>query len=285
MSTEPEAGDATGAPTPHHYRVKPSFLAGLVVYAAYLAVFYTTWAVNDVDYDNIGKTVESAKLHYAFPTLFGGITIVILVTAFGWWKPSLFDKERSGPRWAWIGVVLMILFAVVAYLKTDLDNVTGELLLWSVLGAIGVGFGEEMITRGSMVVGLRSKHDEHKVWLYSSLLFAALHAPNAFFGENVAGMLGQLVSTFIIGGFFFAIRRLSGTLILCMFLHGFWDSSVFLPRASGVTASFVPFLLYPVAIVVTWAVVRRNGRTQMSPEGAAIASPAGGPGGSAAAAP
>jgi uncharacterized protein len=267
----------TSEPGARHYRVKPSVWAGLVVYAAYLAVFYTTWAINDVDYEDIGKTVESAKLHYAFPTLFGGVTIVILVTAFGWWRPSLFDKQRSGPRWAWIGVVLMLVFAVVAYLKTDLDNVTGELVLWSVLGAIGVGFGEEMITRGSLVVGLRSKFDERKVWLYSSLLFAALHAPNALFGESVPGMLGQLVSTFVIGGLFFAIRRLSGTLILCMFLHGFWDSSIFLPRASDVTASPLPFLIYPVAIVITWAVVRHNGHMRMSPEGAPIASPAGAP--------
>jgi uncharacterized protein len=263
-----EAVDVEGAGPvggQRHYRVKPSVWAGLVVYAAYLAVFYTTWAVNDVDYDNIGKTVESAKLHYAFPTLFGGVTIVILVTAFGWWKPSLFERERSGPRWAWISVVAILVLGTIAYFQTNVDNVTGQLILWSVLGAIGVGFGEEMITRGSMVVGLRSKFDEHKVWLYSTLLFAALHIPNAFFGEGFGPMLVQLVSTFIIGSLLFAIRRVSGTLILCMFLHGFWDTSIFLPRASGVEGNILAFLLFPIAIVVAWAVVKRNGHKRILP--------------------
>jgi uncharacterized protein len=249
-----------------NYRVKPSVGAGLVVYAAYLAVFYTTWAINDVDYETIGKTAESAKLHYALPTLFGGIVVVILVTAFGWWRPSLFDRERSGPKWAWIGPILVIVAAVASYSTIHTGKLSGELIFWSVLGGIGVGFGEEMITRGSMVVGLRSKFDEHKVWLYSTLLFAALHAPNVLFGEQLIGMLGQLVTTFIFGSFMFAVRRLSGTLLLCMFLHGLWDSSIFLPRATGATGTTVlSFIIYPVIIVVAWAVVRRNGHQRITP--------------------
>jgi uncharacterized protein len=258
--------ETEGAVVARNYRVKPSFAAGFVVYAAYLAVFYTTWAINGVDYDTIGKTAESAKLHYALPTLFGGIVVVILVTAFGWWRPALFDRERSGPNWAWIGPIFMLVAAVVTYTTMDTGKLSGELVVWSILGGIGVGFGEEMITRGSMVVGLRAKHDEHKVWLYSSLLFAALHAPNALFGESPIGMLGQLVTTFVMGGFFFAVRRLSGTLLLSMFLHGLWDSSIFLPRATGATGSTVlSFVMYPIAIVVTWAVVRRNGHNHITP--------------------
>lgn len=265
MTQDVEAGPADGAAEGRRYRVTPSFGAALVVYVVYLAIFYTTWAVNDVDYEHIGETAESAKLHYALPTLFGGLSVVILVTAFGWWRPSLFDRERSGPRWAWIGPIAMFLLAIAGYAMTHTGNVTAELVVWTVLGAVGVGFGEEMITRGSMVVGLRSRYDERKVWLYSSLLFAALHAPNALFGESVGGMLVQLVSTFIFGGLFFAIRRLSGTLLLCMFLHGLWDSSLFLPRASGVTGNVLPFVLYPIAIVTVWAVVKRNGHTRILP--------------------
>lgn len=248
-------------------RVKPSFGAGLVVYAVYLAIFYTTWAVNKVDYNKIGETASSAKLHYALPTLFGGISVVILVTAFGWWKSSLFDRERSGPKWAWIGPILMFALAIVGYstMKTGSSKFSSELVFWSILGGIGVGFGEEMITRGSMVVGLRAKHDEQKVWLYSSLLFAALHAPNALFGESIGGTAGQLVTTFIFGGFFFAMRRISGTLLLPMFLHGLWDSSLFLPRATGGGAGILPILLIPIAIVVTWGVVHRNGHKHIEP--------------------
>jgi hypothetical protein len=51
------------------------------------------------------------------------------------------------------------------FLNVPSDKISAELLLWSSLGAVGVGFGEEMITRGSMIVGLRSRFGESKVWL------------------------------------------------------------------------------------------------------------------------
>jgi len=43
-----------------------------------------------------------------------------------------------------------------------------------------------------------------------------------------------------------------------MFLHGFWDSAVFLPDATGAKAFPPMVILYAVAIVVTVAVMRRN---------------------------
>lgn len=39
-----------------------------------------TWLVNDVDYPSVGDTVESAKLHYALPTLFTGLPFQMLNT-------------------------------------------------------------------------------------------------------------------------------------------------------------------------------------------------------------
>ena len=239
-------------------RVKPSIAAGFVLYVGYLAIFYTTWAINDVDYPTIGETTESSKLHYALPTLFGSAFLVVMVTVFGWWRLTLFDKERSGPRWAWIGPIMMGLIALSSFVLMKTDGATSELVMWSVLGAIGVGFGEEMITRGGLLVGFRTKYTEDKVWLYTTLLFSALHIPNALFGEPVGGMLGQLVLTFIFGSLLWATRRLAGTLLLSMFLHGLWDSSVFLPQATDSDDNFLPLLVYPLAIVVVVAVYRRN---------------------------
>ena len=53
-------------------------------------------------------------------------------------------------------------------------------------------------------------------------------------------------------------RRLSGTLLLCMFLHGFWDSSVFLPGATGDDPFPGAMLVYVVAIVCVIGVLRKN---------------------------
>lgn len=255
MSTIPPSPTAVGE---HHPRVKPSIGAGFFLYAGYLAIFYATWAINDVDYVTIGETTRSAKLHYALPTLFGCAFLVVALTVMGWWRLTLFDRERSGPRWAWIGPILMGLIALSSFALMERDGATAELVLWSVLGGIGVGFGEEMITRGALLVGFRTKYAEERVWLFSTLLFSALHIPNVIFGEAFSGMLGQLVLTFIFGSLLWVARRLSGTLLLPMFLHGFWDSSLFLPRATDSDPNLVAFLLYPIAIVCVVAVVRRN---------------------------
>ena len=251
--------DAHTTPTPWTgVRFQPSVALGLLVYAGYLAIFYATWAINDVDYDTIGDTVESTKLHYAMPTLLGCAFLVVAISVLGWWRVTLFDSFRSGPTWAWIGPIAMFSFACISFAGVTWGNVSSSLLMWSVLGAIGVGFGEEMITRGALLVGLRTRHHEVMAWLFSTLAFAALHAPNALFGQSVGSTAVQLVFTFLVGSLLWSIRRLSGTLILCMFLHGFWDSAAFLPGATGDDPWPGSALIYLIAIACAIGVLRRN---------------------------
>jgi membrane protease YdiL (CAAX protease family) len=245
-------------PQPATPRVAPSVNAALVLYAGYLALFFTTWVVNDVDYMTIGHTAESARLHYALPTLFGSAFLVVMLTVFGWWRITLFDAQRSGPRWAWLGPLCMFGISASAFLLMRREGATPELVLWCVLGGIGVGFGEEMATRGALLVGLRARHTEQKAWLISTLMFSALHVPNVLFGEPLVGVLGQLVMTFLFGSLLYAARRLSGTLLLPMFLHGFWDTSLFLPRATGSDPNLWAFAVYPAAIACAVAVVRQQ---------------------------
>lgn len=244
-------------------RTSPQVWIGFAIYAGYLAIFYTTWALNGVDYLRIGTTAESAKLHYALPTLFGSAFVAMALTRLGWWRAALFDASRSGPAWAWIGPLAMLGLALASLATLRPEGATPALVLWSVLGGVGVGFGEEMITRGALLVGLRNRFSEGRAWLIGTLAFSALHAPNVLFGLPLGNMLGQLVMTFIVGSLLYACRRLSGTLLLPIFLHGLWDSAVFLPRATGAEAFQPALLLYPVAIVCAAAVLRRTWRQRL----------------------
>ena len=243
---------------------QPTVLSGFLLYAGYLAIFFTTWAVNGVDYTRIGESAETTRLWYAFPTLFGSIFLVTAITALGWWRIVLTDKTKAGPKWAWILPVVMLLIIINNFIRVNTGNLTVELVFWSFAGAVGVGFGEEMITRGSMVVGLRSRFGEVKVWLFSTLLFSALHVPNVFFGLPLTSMPIQVVLTFIMGSGFYIIRRISGTLIIPMILHGLWDSSLLITDATGGTPSLVQFALYPLAIVCVVAVVYSNRRQRVN---------------------
>lgn len=235
---------------------KPSVLIGILVYLGYLTVFYTTWHVNGIEYTNIGKNAETVKLWYALPTLFGCVFLVSAITFLGWWQIVLFDKIKAGPKWLWVFPMVVMLIIINTLLHVNTDKLTPRLLLWVSLGAIGVGFGEEIITRGSLLVGLRNEFNEGKSWLFSTLLFSALHIPNVFFGLPLIAMLGQLVLTFIMGSGFYIARRISGTLILPVVLHGLWDSSLFLSLATGAEPSMWQFVIYPIAIICLIAVFR-----------------------------
>lgn len=239
-------------------KVKPNVFLGIALYIGYLIIFFSTWIINKVDYTTIGKTIESTKLHYALPTLFGSIFLVIAITALGWWKITLFDKEKSGPKWAWIAPILMVLLILISFGNINWDKATPELLLWSALGALGVGFGEEMITRGSLLVGLRSKFSEIPVWLISTLFFTTLHIPNIFFGQPASLLISQLILTFIMGSALYSFRRISGNLIIPIILHGLWDSAIFLPPATGGSPSLLMILIYPISIVCFIAVLLKN---------------------------
>jgi membrane protease YdiL (CAAX protease family) len=236
---------------------------GFLLYFGYLAVFFATWKINGVDYNRIGENAQTIKLWYAFPTLFGCAFLVIAISILGWWRKVLFDQSKSGPRWIWILPVVMAAIILNNFLGIPSGKLSADLILWSSLGALGVGFGEEMITRGSMFVGLRSRFSESQVWLISTLLFSALHVPNVIFGFPMSAMPIQVLLTFIMGSGFYVIRRMSGTLILPMILHGLWDSSLFLNIATGGEPSAAQFSAYPLAIVCVIAVLLKNRNSRL----------------------
>ncbi len=245
-------------------RREPSVWLGLVLYLGYLTVFFITWSVNGVDYMRIGESAQTTRLWYAYPTLLGCAFLVAAISFLGWWRLVLFDKSKSGPAWIWIFPVVMAAIIANNFLGMPSGKLTFELVLWSSLGAVGVGLGEEMITRGSMVVGLRSRFTEGKVWLFSTLLFSAMHVPNVFFGLPMANMPIQVILTFILGSGLYVVRRMSGTLLLPIILHGLWDSSLFLTVATGGTPSSIQFAIYPLAIACALVVVLKNWNARVS---------------------
>ena len=243
----------------------PSVKLGLLLYAGYLAIFFTTWTVNGIDYNRIGESAETIRLWYALPTLFGCAFLVVAITVLGWWRMVLFDRSTAGSRWLWFLPALVAVVILVNFAGLPFDRLSSEILLWSTLGAVGVGFGEEMITRGGLVVGLRSRHSEGMVWLVSTLLFSALHIPNVLFGLPLEAMPVQLVLTFVMGSGLYVMRRLSGTLLLPMVLHGLWDSSLFLSDAAGHPPSALQWAVYPVAIVCVIALLVKTWNMRLEP--------------------
>jgi len=229
---------------------------GVIAYLGYLAVFYGVWIANGIDYNRIGENEDTLLKWYVMPLAAGAVVIIIFVSAYGWWKPSLFDTGKRLPKWVWIIPALMALVAAINLLLGDYSSTTPTMWLYLVVGSILVGFNEELVTRGQLIVALRSRYGELGVWFVSTLLFALLHLPNTLFGTGPFGVI-QVLFTFLVGSTLYLVRRVSGTLIFAMVLHGFWDFSTF---ASNSGLGSLGPVIGIAAVIVAIRLTRRESR-------------------------
>lgn len=192
-------------------RVRPRIRWGILGYFLYSAVFYAIFVLNGVDYKRVGESEQTLLLWYVAPLTGGAVLTITLVTIYGWWRPSLVER-RSLSRWTMTLPVIMMVIAIVNMLISDFIHVTPLMWLYLLVGSILVGFNEDMITRGQLIVALRSRFGETGVWLLSTAMFAVFHLPNIFLGVGV-GALFQVIISFGLGSIFYLARRSTGSLV------------------------------------------------------------------------
>jgi len=90
-----------------------------------------------------------------------------------------------------------------------------------------IGFNEEVMTRGILLTGFRKLGSETSAWVWSTALFALMHAANLFSGSPLSSVLPQVLSTFLKGTLFYLTRRVTGGLIIPILTHALWDFSLF----------------------------------------------------------
>ena len=239
-------------------RITPRPTPALVVFAMYLVVFYGVWVIADIDYANIGESADTLLRWYVAPLAAGAALLMGAVSYLGWWRPVLRDPVKAGPRWLLVVPATMALVAVAIFASKDLSDTTGRMVLYLLLGSIGVGFCEEVATRGVLVTGFRGRFTEPWVWFLSSLSFGLLHLPNWWFGEG-PGALMQVVLAFCTGSALYVTRRLFASLVPAMVLHGVWDFAGFVgatPTTSVV--SFLPFAMALLGLIGAGVLVRRD---------------------------
>ena len=155
-------------------RISPRPLAAVIVFLVYLAFFYGVWIATSVEYNDIGDAVDTLLKWYVAPTWIGGLFLIIAVSWLGWWRPVLFEKNRA-PRWVLIAPLFMLALVIVFLFFSDYSGLAAGMIPVLILGSIGVGFSEEVVSRGVIVTGFRSRFTEPWVWFWSCFLFAILH--------------------------------------------------------------------------------------------------------------
>lgn len=243
--------------TPRALRIAPRVWLGVLAYLLYLAVFYGVWIFNGIDYNRIGDNEDTLWKWYVAPTLAGAVVISIIVTVYGWWRPALFEQRKRMPAWVWVFPGLLAVVAIANLFLDDVSHLTPTMWLLLTAGSLLVGFNEELVTRGQLIVALRSRFGELGVWFFSTLLFALLHLPNTIFGTGPLGV-SQVFITFLIGSALYLLRRVSGTLIAAMLLHALWDFSSFAANSGLIATVGLP--VATAAMIVAIVLTRRESR-------------------------
>ena len=239
-------------------RVTPRIWIGLAIYVGYVLVIYVVSKLSGVAYTDIGTSAESTWRGAVMDLAVGAVLLTITTWLLGWWKPALFERKRSHHKWPIFVPALMLVVAIVNLSNTDWSQFDASFLLSLLALGIAVGFCEELMSRGLLLTAFRSRFPEVWVWLLTSVLFGAMHLVNAALGAPVVNTLGQVVLAAMTGTSFYIVRRVTGSLIWAMVLHGIWDISVFsvgfAPIGAAWTLSLVPVIGILAVVVVRWVI-------------------------------
>lgn len=237
-------------------RVKPSVPIGIGIAVVYMAVFGGLFFASGVDYDAVADTPENVRNAIVIPLAVAAVLLIIVTTVFGWWRPVLRERRRAG-GWV-IAIPIVIFLALLAALDYgNLAELDSELLLWIGTAVALVGFCEELVYRGLLVVSFRSTLAEPMVWLWSSVAFGLLHSINFLLGQDLGPTVVQVIVTFVIGSAFYISRRATGLIVVPMVLHLMWDYSSF-TQSDGHTIGGLPQTLGAVLVIVALTAGRKH---------------------------
>ena len=239
-------------------RVKPRLWMGFVIWIGYVIVIFVVTKLVGVPFPKVGTTAEFTWKGAVVDLAVAAVLLAITTAALGWWRPALFDRKRSHHKWPIFVPIIMFLVAIANLATTDWSKFDGSFILALVALGVLVGFNEEIMARGLVLTAFRSRLPEGWVWFLSSLLFGLMHLVNAALGAPLAGSLTQAALAFASGTSFYIVRRVTGSLIWAMLLHGLWDVSVFSVGHAALGTPFASFLAPVIAIlalvVVYWVI-------------------------------
>lgn len=258
-------------------RVKPRIWIGLVIWIGYIVLVFAIQKSTGIPYDTWGDSAGNLFLGAGVSLIVATVLLALTTSLLGWWRPALFEAQRSHHKWPIFVPILVVVAVVMNLAGTDWGAYSGAFLGASLVLLL-VGFTEELVHRGLLLTALRSRLSEVWVWLISSTLFAVMHFVNILLGSPVAGTVSQVGAAFLGGTAFYIVRRVTGSLVWAMVLHGVWDFSVFatgVGTAGSVTyvANVVYLLAGTLGLAVVWFVLR-GPRDRKSPVGTSADVPA-----------
>lgn len=170
------------------------------------------------------------------------IFLLIVVAVFKWWKVTglkWVDDNRS-LLLLWLpalGIIIMLAIGLPTF------SAGGKVLFFVLVNTLLVGISEELMFRGILLYGAKTRYSLWAAIWIASILFGLVHALNGFLTGQFGPALIQAVLAFASGLMFMGLRLRQNSLLPAMLIHGLWDFAVF--TAAGSTLALVGFI-FPV---------------------------------------
>lgn len=157
----------------------------------------------------------------AWPIIIAAGFLLLVVWSMGW-KDVGFSRFNVvlALRLVWLPAIYVVAFGTMA---TILGLPPAENLAFILINTSFVGLSEELMFRGVLFSGLRSRLGlRSSIWL-CCILFGAVHVLNALQTGQWAVAALQAVAAFMTGTMLLAIRLRAGSLYPVIILHAVWD--------------------------------------------------------------
>jgi membrane protease YdiL (CAAX protease family) len=250
-------------------RVTPRPTVGLLAFLVYIAIVAALWKVLGVDYNTVQDTTSSVIKGIVIPVGTGAVFLAGYTTYLGWWTPVMLERPRTAPRWTIVVTLLYLVAALISVATSGTFTLSASHVLVLALGCALVGFSEEIMTRGLMLVGFRGGMSEGWVWFLTCALFGLLHGLNVLFGQSLSATIRQIGFAFVAGTALYVVRMAQGALLPAMVLHGLWDFGTLGADASNTTTPLFVGLLFQLTLIVSlvaaWQAVRAKKATLETP--------------------
>jgi membrane protease YdiL (CAAX protease family) len=167
------------------------------------------------------SVVEFVSDGIAWPIVLAAAFLLLVVWLMRWGDVG-FSRFRVLPasRLMWLPTIYLAVFAGIAI---TLGLPSGRSLAFILVNTCFVGLSEELMFRGILFSGLRSRlGPRSSIWI-CCILFGAIHVLNAFQTGLVEAAMLQAVAAFMTGTLFLALRMRTGSLFPVIVLHAVWD--------------------------------------------------------------
>ncbi|WP_248703975.1 CPBP family intramembrane glutamic endopeptidase [Curtobacterium sp. MWU13-2055] len=203
-----------------------------------------------------------------------GIMIIVglyFARRSGWWKDIWHERPVAvgrPRRWWWLAAPLLSLVStVILFSLVPWSEASAGIIVVVLIGALGVGVGEELYFRGILVTALRAHHSEFVVLIVSSVMFGLAHVVGYLIAGLPLGLiLFQVAFISMDGALYYAARRATGRLWAPMLLHGLNDAALFLQTAGRnhegaeppATTGVIEIVLIALSVAIAISVLRET---------------------------